>query len=371
MTTLFSFHGETDMGEKEIQKVRKEIRYRIDETTAGKRQLELLKQRYDVDEENKIISISLRYDKVSDIVMTNVGKKEYPQFDPSVFESLENLFDDFPMNYQAEIKFDIVDYEGFEPNKIMTSFNDSLELTQYSARRHRKNKWLIATSMTLVGVVFLFLLAMGQINGWFGEGVNKEVITEIIDIIGCVFIWESIYFLFMEPTQQATLALKMRQKIAYVSFYKNEEMLERESEKEIFENWHEESKFKVLARGLLLCSSAAFIAIAFFTLCTLISALSDIGKFSPLGITVFTVLAVFSVIFDFFAGLGGLSKYIGKDDWLSKTVGPLAIVMTVLMIANIVIASVTNTWTGLAPSISSLVINVFYVSGYFIDTYLK
>lgn len=359
------------MGDKEIAKVKKELRHKIDEATAGKRQIELLKQRYDVDEENKIISISLRYDKVSDIVMTNVGKKEYPQFDPSVFENIENLFDDFPMNYQAEIKFDIADYEGFEPNKIMTSFNDSLELTQYSARRHRKNKWLIATIMTLVGVVFLFLLAMGQINGWFGEGVNEEVITEIIDIIGCVFIWESIYYLFMEPTQQATLALKMRQKIAYVSFYKNEELLERESEKEIFENWHEEGKFKGIARGLLLCSSAAFIAIAFFTLCTVISAISDIGAFTPLGITAFIVLALFSIIFDLFAGIGGLSKYIGKNNWLAKSVGPFAIAMTVLMIANIVIASITNTWTGLAPSISSLVINIFYVAGYFIEKYLK
>lgn len=359
------------MGDNEIAKVKKELRHKIDEATAGKRQIELLKQRYDVDEENKIISISLRYDKVSDIVMTNVGKKEYPQFDPSVFENIENLFDDFPMNYQAEIKFDIADYEGFEPNKIMTSFNDSLELTQYSARRHRKNKWLIATIMTLVGVVFLFLLAMGQINGWFGEGVNEEVITEIIDIIGCVFIWESIYYLFMEPTQQATLALKMRQKIAYVSFYKNEELLERESEKEIFENWHEEGKFKGTARGLLLCSSAAFIAIAFFTLCTVISAISDIGAFTPLGITAFIVLALFSIIFDFFAGIGGLSKYIGKNNWLAKSVGPFAIAMTVLMIANIVIASITNTWTGLAPSISSLVINIFYVAGYFIEKYLK
>lgn len=359
------------MGDKEIAKAKKELRHKIDEATAGKRQIELLKQRYDVDEENKIISISLRYDKVSDIVMTNVGKKEYPQFDPSVFENIENLFDDFPMNYQAEIKFDIADYEGFEPNKIMTSFNDSLELTQYSARRHRKNKWLIATIMTLVGVVFLFLLAMGQINGWFGEGVNEEVITEIIDIIGCVFIWESIYYLFMEPTQQATLALKMRQKIAYVSFYKNEELLERESEKEIFENWHEEGKFKGIARGLLLCSSAAFIAIAFFTLCTVISAISDIGAFTPLGITAFIVLALFSIIFDLFAGIGGLSKYIGKNNWLAKSVGPFAIAMTVLMIANIVIASITNTWTGLAPSISSLVINLFYVAGYFIEKYLK
>lgn len=357
------------MDDNEIQKVKKEVRHKIDEATAGKRQIELLKQRYDVDEENKIISISLRYDKVSDIVMTNVGKKEYPQFDPSVFENLENLFDDLPMNYQAEIKFDIADYEGFEPNKIMTSFNDSLELTQYSARRHRKNKWLIATIMTLVGVVFLFLLAMGQINGWFGEGVNEEVIAEIIDIIGCVFIWESIYYLFMEPTQQATLALKMRQKIAYVSFYKNEELLERESEKEIFENWHEEGKLKGLARGLLLCSSAAFIAIAFFTLCTVISAISDIGAFTPLGITAFIVLALFSIIFDLFAGIGGLSKYIGKNNWLAKSVGPFAIAMTVLMIANIVIASITNTWTGLAPSISSLVINIFYVAGYFIEKY--
>lgn len=175
----------------------------------------------------------------------------------------------------------------------------------------------------------------------------------------------------MEPTQQATLALKMRQKIAYVSFYKNEELLERESEKEIFENWHEEGKFKGIARGLLLCSSAAFIAIAFFTLCTVISAISDIGAFTPLGITAFIVLALFSIIFDLFAGIGGLSKYIGKNNWLAKSVGPFAIAMTVLMIANIVIASITNTWTGLAPSISSLVINIFYVAGYFIEKYLK
>ena len=63
MTTLFSFHGETDMGEKEIQKVRKEIRHRIDETTAGKRQLELLKLR--------IFFLSdIRHDNIADLVIT-------------------------------------------------------------------------------------------------------------------------------------------------------------------------------------------------------------------------------------------------------------------------------------------------------------
>lgn len=42
------------MGDKEIAKVKKELRNKIDEATAGKRQIELLKQRYDVDEESEL-----------------------------------------------------------------------------------------------------------------------------------------------------------------------------------------------------------------------------------------------------------------------------------------------------------------------------
>ncbi len=360
-----------DNSKEKLEEAKEKVIKQIPESTVSKRQLELLKKRYDVDEENRIVKITLRYNKASDVLLTHVGKKENPPFNPDVVDTINRLVESVPLNYKAEIHFDILDYEGYDPQDIMMSFNDILELKQYSARRGRKSKWLVSTILVLIGIACLFLLATSKVNGWFGEGINAEIITEIIDITGWVFIWEAVSLMFLEPTEQATFTLKMREKVAYVSFNTESGRELRENEDEIFSDWREEGRLKNVGRVLLLGSSAAFIALAFFSVLNVISSIPDMKDMSAGSIAGYTVLAVCVITFNLIAGFGGFMKYSGKNNWLSRSVGPIAIIICVLMIMSTAISVIAESLSSVVSSISSLIINIFYVAGYFIDKYSK
>ena len=88
-------------------------------------------------------------------------------------------------------------------------------------------------------------------------------------------------------------------------------------------------------------------------------------------VPVFVLLSVFFSIIHLLAGFGGLAKYMGKKSLLSKFVGPYAIVMFVVIIASIILSAVRLNMTLLVSSISSFVINIFYVAGYLIDRYFN
>ncbi len=360
-----------DKNKEKLEEAKDKVIKKIPETSVSKRQLELLRKRYDIDEENKIIKITLRYEKASDVLMSHIGKKENPPFNPDVVDTINKLIESVPLNYKAEIHFDIKDYEGYDPHNIMQSFNDVLELRQYSARRGRKNRWLISTILVLIGIVCLFLLATGKVNGWFGEGINSEIITEIIDITGWVFVWEAVSLMFLEPTEQATFTLKMREKVAFVSFNAESGEELRENEDEIFSNWREEGRLKNIGRVMLLGSSAAFVALAFFAVFNLISSISSFKEMSAGSIVGYSIFAFCVIVFNLIAGFGGLMKYSGKSNWLSRSVGPIAIIICVLMIMSTAVSVIAENLSSIVSSISSLVINIFYVSGYFIDRYSK
>ncbi len=362
------------MEEEQKKEPPKEKRHKLmPSISVGSRQIDLMKKHYEVDEENKVVTLTFRFDKASELLDTEIGRKDHPQFSPDVIEKMKSLIDTVPMNYRVEVEFDIREYEGYDPKSIMESFNDSLELTQYAARRTRKSKWLISTILILIGIMLLFVMAVGKNNSWFGDGVNQDIITEIIDIAGWVFIWEAVSLLFLEPTEQSTFALKIRQKIVGVAFYQqgDDTPFVKETAEEIFSNWSEEGKVKRFGKACLLGSSAAFIAMGFVALFSLYTALKNASELTPLSITALVIFSLITMAYHLLAGFGGIHKYIGKENWLSRCVGPIAIFMTVMLIITIVVSAITNSVSGLVSSITSSIINIFYIGGYFIDKYMN
>lgn len=93
----------------------------------NKRQIELLEKYYNIDNENKIISIDLHYQKVSDILLTNEGNINYPLFKNEIIETVNNAIKRTPRDFKINIVFDIEDYENYNPKQIIESFNDTLE----------------------------------------------------------------------------------------------------------------------------------------------------------------------------------------------------------------------------------------------------
>lgn len=279
----------------------------------NKRQIELLEKYYNIDNENKIISIDLHYQKVSDILLTNEGNINYPLFKNEIIETVNNAIKRTPRDFKINIVFDIQDYENYNPKQIIESFNDTLELGQYSARRSKQTKNLIATILILIGIILLFFMIIGNNNNWFKEGIKSDIISEVIDIAAWVFIWEAVTMLFLEQPEQNKLTLLIRRKVVQITMLKSgiKEPLYVENTNSIFNNWEDESKIKKFGRNCLLISSSSFLFLAIFNIYNLFSILLKNDLSTP-KIIISVILTIISCVISILAGLGGIFKYIGK-----------------------------------------------------------
>lgn len=338
----------------------------------NKRQIELLEKYYNIDNENKIISIDLHYQKVSDILLTNEGNINYPLFKNEIIETVNNAIKRTPRDFKINIVFDIEDYENYNPKQIIESFNDTLELGQYSARRSKQTKNLIAAILILIGIILLFFMIIGNNNNWFKEGIKSDIISEVIDIAAWVFIWEAVTMLFLEQPEQNKLALLIRRKVVQITMLKSgiKEPLYVENTNSIFNNWEDESKIKKFGRNCLLISSSAFLFLAIFNIYNLFSILLKNDLSTP-KIIISVIVTIISCVISILAGLGGIFKYIGKKNILANFVQQYAIFLTIIIIINIVINSIYFNYVGLISIIPSFIINILYIIGYKIEKHIK
>lgn len=338
----------------------------------NKRQIELLEKYYNIDNENKIISIDLHYQKVSDILLTNEGNINYPLFKNEIIETVNNAIKRTPRDFKINIVFDIEDYENYNPKQIIESFNDTLELGQYSARRSKQTKNLIAAILILIGIILLFFMIIGNNNNWFKEGIRSDIISEVIDIAAWVFIWEAVTMLFLEQPEQSKLALLIRRKVVQITMLKSgiKEPLYVENTNSIFNNWEDESKIKKFGRNCLLISSSSFLFLAIFNIYNLFSILLKNDLSTP-KIIISVIVTIISCVISILAGLGGIFKYIGKKNILANFVQPYAIFLTIIIIINIVINSIYFNYVGLISIIPSFIINILYIIGYKIEKHRK
>lgn len=338
----------------------------------NKRQIELLEKYYVVDNDKKIINIDLHYPKSSDILLNNEGNINCPLFKNEILETVNNSIERTPKDYKVNIIFDIEDYENYKPKQIIESFNDTLELGQYSARRGKQLKNLIASILILVGIILLFFMIIGKNNNWFEEGIKSDIISEVIDIAAWVFIWEAVTMIFLEQPEQNKFALKIRRKVVQITMLKkgNNEPLYLENTNSIFNNWEGESKIKSVGRNCLLISSSAYLFLALFDIYSLCKYLlaNDLTIFTIATLIIFTIVSSGVSIL---AGLGGLFKYIGKKNILANFVRPYAIFLSIIIIINIIINSIDFNYFGLLSIIPSFLINILYIIGYRIDKDIK
>lgn len=334
---------------------------------SSNRQLELLKKHYDIDEINKLVTINLRYELATDLLVEDLGKNEHPQFEWSVLERINEVIDTLPMGYKVNIELGIGDFQGYSPTTIMESFNDELELNSFGVRKSRTKTWLMAASLVIVGIVLLIFMFLGSSLGWFGEGTQNDIFVEIIDIAACVFVWEAVSMVFLEHSDNFSVSFNLKKRIENVKIKntKTNEILSSENHEDIFGHWQKEKPLFSLARGSLLFASSAFICMAFFSLYQLIE-FGVSGDYTTNEMIFFGVGGVIGFIFHIIAGAGGLFRYIGSDNKMSKVVLPSAIILFIFLIVSIVVNALDGSVTSVVASASSLIFDIFYIFGCFI-----
>lgn len=345
---------------------------------SAQRRLDVLSYYYPIDEERRLIDVTLHYDKASDILATEVGSKERPLVSADFLSKIGTIFDGLPSGYSVDLSLDIADYEGYDPKALMGAFNDALEINHYRSEKGRKRKWLSATIMVLIGIAILFIMGTGSVNGWFGDGENASLISEVLDIAGWVFIWEAVSVLFLSPSETMTLGLMLARRLHELRFYKHgsEEPLEKEDRKALLANWRDDKPAKRAGDWLLLISGSAFfafgIAYCFNSLMALFT--MDLGL-DAAQTTWYVVIVVLVSVLYILGGIGGTSRYIGKGP-LYRFSGIYAIFLLAVEVSLLIVAIVSGSNvfggpTGIFSSTVGLIIATAYVVGFFLDRYSK
>ncbi|MDD5884584.1 MAG: hypothetical protein PUC66_00915 [Erysipelotrichaceae bacterium] len=339
------------------------------------RQLELLRHYFPVDDEHRIITFPLSYDSVWDVLADDVSTPEHPFVQDDIPERMGQLIRETPLDYKANFHFEIDDYDGYEPEAILNALNDAIELNHYHSNRDHSKKWFVAVALMVIGIIVLFLMFAGSVNGWYGEGQTKEIVVEVIDIFAWVLIWESVSILFLEPSQTRALDIVLKTRVDEIGFYDAKDHTTcyvKQKQSSVLKNWENDSRVKRVGMNFLLFSGGALIAFSFINFVASILHVTgpQIGEdgnpfYLSAGVMALWIgLSLLSSAFYFLAGLSAVSVYIGRGS-IAKATPFFASLALISVVYNVVYGIWQNHASYSWANGFMFVVLAFYVVGYF------
>ena len=339
-------------------------------TIVNKREIDLLNKYYEIDNENRIATMPLHYEKASDLINNKIISKDNYLFDYEELTLINDMIKRIPIMYKVNIDLQIDDYEDYDPKELLSGFNDAMELNQYNYQRENRFKFLKAAILLLVGISILFTMAYAKLNGLFGSDDRASVYSEILDIIGWVFIWEMVTVAFLTPSELGVNSNMFKLRVRNISFSNsNKEILATENLTDKAREWDSERRIEKASRLALLISGVSFLSLRSIDLIDLLTSLPSYFSvyegevtasaiFTLIGLTALTVVIT---IVEVFGGISALRMYASKR---VKKVFP--IIFSVLLFAVLIIKVSLfgiSTTSGFARNIIAIILDLFYFFG--------
>ena len=311
---------------------------------------ELMKKKFDVDEEKKIVKLNLHYDKASDLLEEHLETKA-PTFNREKFGVMKDIVSDFPVEYKADLNIKVDDYEGFTPDEMLESFDDAVDLTVISGTKAHRKKWIQITLLLIGGILVLYLLARGLLGEWMGlSETTRDVLKEVFDISAWVFVWQAVSLMFLTPTQDRMIYITLAKRIHEVYLLdKDGNILAKEKYNDTHSNEFNERRMHVVAKYLLLIAGAAFFAVGLAHLVdfgsNMVDLISNWSAYTSSDMQVSIVAIIVVMVLDFLvtgfeviAGVAALLTFTGRAPRFQKLVIPFGSIIILSEIANLVLA---------------------------------
>ncbi len=348
----------------------------INRTNDNDRKDELIKKYYDVNEEDKTMALYYSFDDVSDFYENYTPSDENNLFSSEVIDKISDSIEMMPLTYKAKIIFEVENIDEVKSKKVLESFNDSIELSLYFARVKRQKRQLSAAILILVGITLIFILTILKSTGVFQSELQKDIGSEVFDIMAWVFIWEATTLLFLEKPKEFKQSFQMKNRVKEIIIIdkKTSKVLVQEESVSIFKDLVTETRIKRFAKVTLLGSSIGFIFLVFYNIYAgfiEIGAMINEGTSSAGAITVNIIACIISICIFLLAGISGIHKYLDKQTKVSKFSFIYSILIVIIIIIDIVTYIQGQRSVGVFGFICSFVIQLLYAVGCIIDKFVK
>ena len=330
------------------------------------RQLEILSKYYDIDFEKRLINLELVYDKVSDMIDDDIVTTKKIVFKNEILQRVSEILDTFPLEFKVNLTFKINDYEGHDPDEVVESFKDCLEMFHYSIHREKSFRLLEAVILALVSVGILFLRKFVLDNGVIGD---DNLTSEMLDITAWVFLWQAVTVLFLTPNEFREISFKILTRLNVVSLYKKDELVTKISQDDIQRNWVQISRAEKNSRKVMIIAGAFTFATGVMSVINGLTAFFG-DPFSWLSLISFLFALLISGVVSILGGIGAISVYREKGPF-QKLVPFCAyfylIVLTLLIAGIIAIGVESGSFTFMLGMLATFIVFILSSLLYFVS----
>ena len=219
---------------------------------------------YPLNEDTNTFEVALRYEKASDLFDENTDTLEKAsRISDSITDRMSEMLDDIPNGYSADVSIRVDDYEGYSPEQLMDGIKDALFFRHRRFLREATQNGLKSGVLIVAGIVMILILTIGkQIGWWGGDDTLSEILTYMLDTLGCVLIWEGLYMAFVEEPEEYVFERKISHKVSSISFYQENKNRAAASEnRESISALMEINRKKLLTKRLLLIGGFSLICL--------------------------------------------------------------------------------------------------------------
>ena len=220
---------------------------------------------YPLNEDTNTFEVALRYEKASDLFDENTDTFEKAsRISDSITDRMSEILDDIPNGYSADVSIRVDDCEGYSSEQLMDGIKDALFFRHRRFIHEATQNGLKTGVLLAAGIVMILILTIGkQIGWWGGDDTVSEILTYMLDTLGCVLIWEGLYMAFVEEPEEYVFERKISHKVSSISFYHDnkDRAAARESGESISALMAINRK-RLIAKRLLLFSGFSLICLA-------------------------------------------------------------------------------------------------------------
>ena len=314
-----------------------------------------LKRYYPLNEETNTFEIALRYEKASDLFEENTDTLEKAaRISDSITDRMSEMLDDIPNGYSADVSIRVDDYEGYSSEQLMDGIKDALFFRHRRFLREATRNGLKTGVLLVAGIVMILILTIGkQIGWWDGDDTVSEILTYLLDTLGCVLIWEGLYMAFVEDPEEYVFERKISRKVSSIRFYQeNNDRAAASENRESISALMAINRKKLLTKRLLLIGGFSLICL---TAAWVLQTLGIIINPEKFGEKV-TVELILDMLVALLVGAAGVLSLRAYEEKLRNS--PLVLVLAAFILYPIVYAFITLFREGstLAPIETILVI---------------
>ena len=171
---------------------------------------------------NKYVSISdnratvdLYFDTFEELIDQNIGDNTVEKLNNTLIEKINDIFSIIPTKYEVFVNLHIKDFGEYTQEEAERIIKENISLIVYRHILERRRKTLTALSLLGGGIIMLIVSYFLSRLKW------PQIIFDIINISGTLFVWEAANIGIIKQNAQAKLEKHYIKKFKGLQVLKN------------------------------------------------------------------------------------------------------------------------------------------------------